>query len=237
MTVPLVILAVFSIGIGGVWHYSDKWFEKRVNSEALVAFEIPESERVPLEHAVAGEPAYTSRALHAVEELHEEVHVSVLGMSLLAFALGVLGAWAFFGPYSPLARKDVLKPGTVTGALLRPLNYCLKNLWFVDALFHKVFVNLVHALRYVCGKFDQVVIDGLVNLQAHICLFIMWVVGIVDYEGVDGTVRGLGNTTLRFGRWFRRLQTGNLQEYVYASVFLAAGVLVVFVVVTRWFMG
>ncbi len=46
----------------------------------------------------------------------------------------------------------------------------------------------------------------------------------MDYHGVDGTVRGLGETTLRGGRWVRRLQTGFLQAYVYASIFIFAGV-------------
>jgi hypothetical protein len=175
-------------------------------------------------------------ALNAIKEKFHDAHHLVLILSLAAFGFGVLGSWVCFGPKSPLASRDLLKRGTLTGAVLGPLNYCLKHLWFVDAFYNLVFVNLVHALRLLCGAFDKYIIDGIVNLQGHICIFLGWVVGIADYEGVDGTVRWLGDATLKAGRLMRSLQTGNLQEYVYSSVFFAAAVLLVSVAIVKWMM-
>ena len=46
---------------------------------------------------------------------------------------------------------------------------------------------------------------------------------MLDYWGVDGTVRGIANTVRFAGRRLRRVQTGFLQEYVYASLYLSGG--------------
>ncbi|MBI4585594.1 MAG: NADH-quinone oxidoreductase subunit L [Planctomycetes bacterium] len=221
MTVPLVILAVLSIGMGGL---KGEWFEERVNSLKVTENLFSDPQR---------QVFIASEALNAIKEAHGHAHHEVLLLSLAAFLLGLFGSWVFFGPRSPLASRDLLKPGTLAGAVLGPLNHCLKNLWFVDALYNLVFINLVHFLRVLCGAFDMYIIDGLVNLQGHLCKFLAWVVGIADYEGVDGTVRGLGGVTLWAGRLMPRLQTGNLQEYVYASVFFATGVLLVSVALIR----
>jgi NADH-quinone oxidoreductase subunit L len=88
-------------------------------------------------------------------------------------------------------------------------------------------MRLVHTAQVVCGAFDKHVIDGFVNLWATITQIVTCVVGRVDYWGVDGSVRGLGDGTLWGGRKMRRLQTGLLQEYVYASLFIFAGVVLV----------
>ena len=99
------------------------------------------------------------------------------------------------------------------------------NLWYVDRLYSIVFVGGVHVLRHICGFFDAYAIDGLVNLQGWICRGLAWLVGKADYDGVDGAVRGIGEATLAGGRRIRRVQTGHVGQYVYASVFLAAGAL------------
>ncbi|MGH2626524.1 MAG: hypothetical protein ACRDHY_07740, partial [Anaerolineales bacterium] len=85
----------------------------------------------------------------------------------------------------------------------------------------------LHTLRRLSGFFDKYVIDALVNFQGYLCRFVAWVVGLADYWGVDGAVRGLGEATLEGGRQVRRVQTGRLGQYVYASVLLFAGVLAV----------
>ena len=144
------------------------------------------------------------------------------GLSIAFFALGLLGAWFFFWRKS--AQNTVYgKPGTA----LAPLTRCLENLWYVDAFYTKVAFSTVHFCRHACGIFDTYVVDGFVNLQGYICRFLAWVVGIVDYEGVDGSVRGLGSSTLKLGRAARRVQSGNLQQYLYLSVFLAVGVMAI----------
>ncbi len=216
MTVPLVVLAVLSVVCAYPFTGGKSWFESTVNSETIVPY------TVPAEHAATAGSGYASRYLESFATEFGHAHHWVLGLSLASLALGVAGAWFFFGRK---AAEDRVygRPGT----LLAPVTRALEKLWFVDILYDKVFVSAVHFCRHACGIFDSLVIDGLVNLQGHICRFCAWVVGIVDDEGVDGSVRGIGGSTMRMGRWFRRLQTGNLQQYIYTSVLLGAVVLVV----------
>ncbi len=208
MTVPLVVLAAFSVAGGGV---SAEWFMDRVNSETIA---------VPGVAAVAMEQG-TFHDL--IREAVHHAHVPVLIMSISAFILGLLGALFFFSPRSPLSKKEFIRPRTALGILHR----AVWNLWYVDKFYYMVFVNLVHLLRRIAGLFDNYVIDWLVNLQGYLCRAVAWIVGIADYEGVDGAVRGIGEATLSGGRKIRKVQTGRIGQYVYASVFLFAGILAV----------
>jgi NADH-quinone oxidoreductase subunit L len=210
MTVPLVVLAVFSAAGGGLWGYSDTWFENRVNSQSLT-YPV-------LSAAVLAAEPYK----RMLEGLHH-AHLTVLGMSLAAFGGGLLGALLFFANWSPLSRRQLIVPGTFLGGL----NRALVNLWYVDWFYRVTLVKAVHVLRHLAGFFDKYVIDSLVNLQGHLCRAVAWLVGLADYWGVDGTVRGIGEVTLSGGRKIRRIQSGNLGQYVYTSLLLFAGVLLV----------
>ncbi len=212
MTIPLVALAVLAIYTGFATG-SPEWFEHRVASETLTG----------------NAPAANHDVLGNIGDLHAN-HL-VLWLSLVALSLGVGAAWFFFWPSAPGAKKNMLAPQAPLGKALAPLTYCLKNLWFVDAFFCKFFLGLLHFFRYLCGIFDALIVDGIVNLQGWICRSLGFLAGKVDNEGVDGAVRGLGKVTLRGGRAMRKIQTGKLQEYLYASVYLAAGVVVVALVV------
>jgi len=205
MTVPLIVLAVLSVVAGGVLPQYGHWFADRVSSAVLVPF------------------SGTSAGLSAVTEAAHHGHYTVMGLSIAMFLIGVIGAAVFFSPMGPLLGKDVVRAGTPLGAL----NHCLKNLWFVDRFFTWLVLHLLHLGQVVCGAFDRYVIDGFVNLWATICSYCAAVVGHIDYWGVDGTVRGIGDLCLWSGRRLRRLQSGVLQEYVYASLFIFGGVLLV----------
>ena len=211
MTVPLCILAVLSVVAGGAfWNETPKWFENRVASQ-LMAFS-------PLE-----EHLLSAGAFKGMEEGVHHAHHSVLTMSLVAFLAGLAGAALFFLPASPLSKRELVRPGTALGALYRGAS----NLWYVDRFLTAFALGFVHFFRKTCGYFDKYVVDGLVNLQGYLCRFVAWVVGIADYWGVDGTVRGIGDATLQGGRKLRKLQTGLLGQYVYASILLFAGVMAV----------
>ncbi len=220
MTIPLGVLAVFSVLAGGLMGYSDHWFSNRVNSQSMNFRPLAEA-------------ALSGGAFKAVEDGVHHVHYLVLGLSLAAFVVGVGGALLCFASWSPLSRRELVRPGTALGFL----NRCLVKLWWVDSILVGLFVGTTHAFRYACGFFDKYFIDKLVDLQGYLCRFVSWVVGLTDYWGVDGTVRGLGEATLQGGRSIRKMQTGKLGEYVFASVILFAGVLVVSFMAMRWVNG
>ena len=206
MTAPLMVLAVLAVVAGGVVPGLAHWFEDRVSSAVLVPY-----------YGAA------SAALEAVNHHFHEMHGLVMGLSIAMFLIGVGGAALFFAPFGPFYGKDLVRPGTLLGGV----NGFLLNLWYIDRFYTWLVLHVLHLFQVVCGTFDKYVIDGFVNLWATVCRYCTAVVGNIDHWGVDGTVRGIGASTLWGGKKLRRIQTGVLQEYVYASIFLFAGVLLV----------
>jgi len=74
--------------------------------------------------------------------------------------------------------------------------------------------------------FDQKVIDGLVNFTATIAKAFATVSGFVDKTFVDGLVNLVSNTVIATGGQLRKIQTGRIQNYLYAAM---AGVLVLMI--------
>ncbi len=205
MTAPLCILAVLSvIGGGIVGTDTVHWFENRVVSTILSPF--------------TASAVYTE----VTENAREAAHGIVQWISLGMFGGGLALAAMFFTRFGPFYGRNV-----VAGFPLAPIHAALKRLWFIDEFYTWITLRTFQMFNVACGAFDQRVVDGFVNFWGAVCRFVTAVVGAVDYHGVDGTVRGIGESTLWSGQRLRQVQTGMLQQYVYASVFLFAGIFLI----------
>jgi NADH-quinone oxidoreductase subunit L len=248
ITLPLSILALLAIVGGGVSESRSHWFENRIRADVIVdqymaakegktftpTAELEEGPGPTGEHGgpvvaverethvpAGGAAASATARFH---EAHLRAHTPVLIMSLFVATGGILASWFFFaGPY-----RDVDVIGT-TGALAT-YRVALKNLYYIDWFYTKVFVGGMKALSGLLGGIDKVIIDGLVNLGGFLGVVLAKLSGLVDYWGVDATVRGAADATLLGGEEARRVQTGRLQEYVYLSVVLIAFIFVVWTV-------
>jgi len=152
------------------------------------------------------------------EHAHERAHLPVMVMSLLMAAAGIGLAWYVFA--GPLAGKDLIGE---RGARRR-VHTLLKELYYIDALYMKVFVGGIMTLRLAFNWFDERVVDGLVNLAGRACVGLATLAGLADHHGVDGAVRGLSKVVMGLGQEGRQAQSGRLQEYIAASV-LSLGVI------------
>ncbi len=208
MTVPLCILAVLSVVSGGVLPDAALWFEHRVHSEHLVTI-------------AAGADRVLDHVSHTVHEFHWTLSAVSLGLFLTALAL----AFSFFIPRGPLYGRE-----KGVASALSPLYVSLQNLWYLDRFYTWLVLHVLHTCQVICGHFDRVFVDGFVNFWGSVCRFFTGAAGVLDYWGVDGLVRGIGNSALAGGRRLRRLQTGFLQEYVYASLYLSGGLLLLVLV-------
>jgi NADH-quinone oxidoreductase subunit L len=206
MTLPLCVLAFLSLVAGGLpfGPFKSDWFENRVSSTVL-------------------EPPTTLVTHEHVQHLAHDAHSTVLYLSVGMFAAGLLLSSLFFLPWGPFYRLDIFRSGSPLAAL----HAALRNLWYVDRALTWLALRFVHVSQVAAGAFDKYVIDGLVNFWGSACRYVTGVVGAMDYWGVDGTVRGIGDACLRAGARLRRLQSGLLQEYVYASLFIFTGVFIV----------
>ena len=144
----------------------------------------------------------------AVEMLHHAeaeyqlfgVDGALIGASVAVAAVGVAVAWRFFGvdigSFHMPARPEAVREISARPGLSFLYRASLNKWWFDD---------LNHLLFIVIG--------------GRIANAIWW----FDREVVDGTVNGIGSSTVSAGRNIRRVQTGRVQNY---ALGIALGLLV-----------
>jgi len=144
---------------------------------------------------------------------HVEPSIILMFISLLVAASGIGLAYLMYvkGSISPvkMARR------------FKPIYTFLYNKWYFDELYMATIVNPTYWLMEIMFKFDQLVIDGMVNGAGKLTLFFAWAYERFDTYVVDGAVNGSGYLSMFFGRNIRRIQTGQLQTYALV-VFLGA---------------
>ena len=144
----------------------------------------------------------------AVEMLHHTeaeyqlfgIDGALIGASVAVAAVGVVIAWRLFG--TDIAGLHMpARPEAVREISARPgLSFLYRaslNKWWFDELNHLLFIVIGGRLANAIWWFDR--------------------------EVVDGTVNGIGSSTITAGRNIRRVQTGRVQNY---ALGIAIGLLV-----------
>jgi NADH-quinone oxidoreductase subunit L len=151
---------------------------------------------------------------------HHGVNVAPMAASLVLALAGIALAWALY--------KAKLYPVEKIYKTFRPVAYVLEHKYFFDEAYNFLFVKGTIAFARMWGAFDDYVIDGAVNGSAW--LTVMWAKakGWFDLKVVDGAVNFAGWITQGFGKIFRRVQTGYVQEYL---IVLACGVAAILITV------
>ena len=68
-------------------------------------------------------------------------------------------------------------------------------------------------------SFDRHVVDGAVNGSSWLTLFSSWLSSLTDRTLVDGLVNAVGAAMQEASYWFRRFQTGLVQNYALLMLF------------------
>ncbi|MBI1909919.1 MAG: NADH-quinone oxidoreductase subunit L [Deltaproteobacteria bacterium] len=201
MTVPLVILAVLSI-LGGLLG---------VPASLGHFFHLPNLiER------------WLSPVFHLAEE-GEHHAIPVAEYLLMGFSLFIAVGGSYLGYLFYTSRRDIPERFAARFATLYRL---VANKYFVDEFYDRVVVQNLLRLNRALDLFDQKVIDGIVNLSGLVTRIFSWISGLLDKYLVDGLVNLLSEATLVAGRNLRRIQTGQIQNYLYMAL---GGVVVVIV--------
>lgn len=149
----------------------------------------------------------------------------VLLSSAIALAGLFLGWWVY--GWRPLAAgaPDPL-------ARLGPVYTFLKNRWYIDDLYHLLFVRptLWLAERAVALFIDRVVIDGLLHGIADAVWSMGAALRLFDRVVVNGIGDGIGEAVKAAGRELRALQTGLVQNYLLVVVLGILGFIVLYTV-------
>jgi NADH-quinone oxidoreductase subunit L len=200
MTIPLIVLAALSI-VGGF-------------------IGVPESlgHLVGWEHSNLLEnwlePVFVPvGAIHVQSTLPLPSHTVEYGLMALSLAVAVVGCTTGYVLYS--RRLDI------PAALARRfpgVHRAMLNKFYVDEIYDAVFVRSLLRLNDSLAEFDLKVIDGLVNLTGFLAKVSAYISGAFDRIFVDGLVNLVGNITRWGGAGLRRVQSGQIQAYLYYAV-------------------
>ena len=216
MTVPLIILAIFAIGVA--WEIPiinlsvPKLLEQArpIGTLATVEGKLVSELVIPTEHDS-----------HAFE-IRLPAGLWASGMAAVGLLLAAL-----------LYLWRVVDPAKVRHNLLvRPLYALLWHKWWFDELYNLVFVKPTLWIgRFVAG-FDLGVIDSILHACTWICRAMSVIVDVVgDRTLIGRTVDGIASYTWRGGLSLRRVQTGRLRQYI---MFLVIGTIILFMIASIW---
>jgi NADH-quinone oxidoreductase subunit L len=146
--------------------------------------------------------------------------LSLMALSIGVAAAGLLLAYLMYyrGAFSP---QPFVK---LAGGFFYRL---FDRKWYFDEIYQAIFVNGTLLLARLCSLFDQYVVDGIVNGSATLTRFASWLNGLFDSYIVDGIVNAIANITFWVGNKFRRLQTGNINSYLYGILIAIALAIIV----------
>jgi NADH-quinone oxidoreductase subunit L len=115
---------------------------------------------------------------------------------------------------------------------LGPIYTFLRNRWYIDDLYHRVFVQptLWLAERAVAFFMDRVVIDGFLHGVADAVWSMGGALRLFDRVVVNGIGDGIGEAVKAAGRELRALQTGLVQNYLLVVVLGVLGFIVLYTV-------
>jgi len=103
----------------------------------------------------------------------------------------------------------------------------LRNKYYIDEIYRATVIRGTIGLAGVLFRFDQGIIDAIVNLIGKLTERLSHVSRLFDTYVIDGIVNGVGRVTSAVGEELRFIQTGRVQNYmviVVISVVLLMGV-------------
>ncbi len=212
MTLPLAVLAVGTL----------------ISSYALfrpmLAHAAPVAADAPLVVAVDGEEHHPAASLvaldHSADRNPHSKLITIVGFSFLA---GFAGAWLVYRNGLGIAER--LK----NTFPLNHLHTLLEHKYYFDELYGFVWVRGCRGVAAVCGFIDTWVIDLVYNLLSSVTeRFAAFTGRVLDAQGVDGFVNGIGETADDLAAALRRPQTGGIRKYVLWTVGIGTAVMTAF---------
>ena len=210
MTVPLIGLSVFAIAAG--------WFgipDKFLNTEGVFYNYFHHFVGATVEGSI--NPLYEAGLSAAKISIHGFEWVPLITSIVVALGGLALG-WLVYGR-KPLAhgQTDPLI------APLGPLHTFLKNKWYWDELYQKIFIQpAVYISETIVYEWiDRGLIDGTLHLIARSTFALGRVMKRIEEVVINDGVDLLKDAALYIARESRTFQSGKIQEYTLVSLFVA----------------
>ena len=154
---------------------------------------------------------------------HGEVEASIplLTVAIGVAAGGIVLAWSSY-------IKRLIEPDGYFRA--RFVSGVLANGFHIDGLYRVVVVRPAMALSGLLRSFDRAVVDAAVGGFGGLGLLTSRFLAWFDRSGIDRVVDGIGDVVTGSGRTTRKIQTGNVQTYLFL---LVTSILILVVVFAR----
>ena len=208
MTTPLIILAVLA-ALGGV--VGIPFFEDGTAVHHFLGPVFSAGSHHEAAHAVA------ASANHSGEAAHGGLELLLMGVSVAVGLTGIfLASLMYYEPMKKYA-PAFWNPEYLSGRFKGIYNL-IYNKYYIDEVYDALIVNPIKWLCIRCLSFDLGIIDGLVNGAGWFTRFMAWVSHKFDIYVVDGIVNSAATLVAVNGAAWRRLQTGQLQNYAMIMV-------------------
>ena len=112
-------------------------------------------------------------------------------------------------------------------ARVKRLHETVYNKYYIDEIYNAVFVENLLRLNDLLAKFDNRIVDGIVNGCGTVLRAVVFVEGKFDNIVVDGLVNLTASAVTSGGRSLHRIQTGRVQQYLLFGI----GALTIFLVI------
>jgi len=217
MTVPLIVLAFFSVTVAWGWPLHD--VEASVLHRSIHHSQHPS---VGADFGVLAEdpdpagPMVARVDLAPVRHLALQHHHLAGNLALLIVALGI--SFSFLLYY-----YHVLNPADAKEQF-PALHGFLWNKWYFDELYSVLVVRPALTAASWCRAFDAKAIDGTVDSLANVTVEVSRWSGKFDLGIIDGLVNLTARVIYSIGGRLRGVQTGFLRSYVLFLVLAAIGI-------------
>ena len=198
MTIPLIVLAILSV-LGGFVGMG-AWTHLPNWFESWLA------------------PVFSGEHGHAAEHA-----VPIMEYVMVAVSVAVGLGGIFMGLKVYLWGKG--RSAEAFATRYREVYELVRDKYRVDEMYKATVVEPLLDLNEVLGRTDNVVVDGAVNKSASITASASVGTGFFDNEVVDGGVNAAAKASQAAARSARRLQTGNIRQYLATA--LVGGLLVI----------
>jgi NADH-quinone oxidoreductase subunit L len=219
MTFPLMALAVGAIVAGfvgipaaiGGGNAIEKFLEPsfsaeavRSNADAAAGAAAEQVERSARLQPEGGSPA-AERGEHEESSVSRNVERGLMVFSLAIAIFGIL-----------LGRKFYVTSPEISERLADQWagpHRVLSNKYYVDELYDATVISGTFGAGKGLWAFDRTVVDGVVNGSGWFTIVSAWFSGVADRRIVDAMVNLVGRICEEGSFWFRKLQTGLVQNY------------------------
>jgi NADH-quinone oxidoreductase subunit L len=217
MTVPLIVLAFFSVVVAWGW---PPWDPEQSYLEDQIHHSMPAAVLADF-----GGLAELGEMWEGGPFQHAETSVRGLGHTHhgLAGGLAMVIVIAAFAFATLVYYRGVLDPAEAKAQFPAVYRF-LEHKWYFDEAYSVLLVRPALRIAGWCRWFDTYVIDGLVHWLARSAVWLSSESGRNDRYVVDGLANLLARVCFGIGNGLRRVQTGYIRSYVLFLVLAAVGI-------------